>query len=124
MSKLQQNTSALTEFCMNGAEVEAFALDRTVGSDPGFVFIDAASRLVFAGTRQDPSEILIVTPEEAGFHVTMVKGSDHAAPFLVAMESNDAHENVVGTFDTPLEAFEAGLRIVDGIEAEPQSPTP
>lgn len=122
MSKLDENVRALTEFCMDGAEVEAFALDRTVGQDPGFVFIDAASRLVFAGTRQDPSEILIVTPQENGFHVTMMKGSDHAAPFLVAMESNDAHENVVGTFDTPLQAFEAGLRIVDGEENAPQGP--
>lgn len=124
MSKLDENTKALVEFCQNGAEVEAFALDRTVGQDPGFVFIDAASRLVFAGTRQDPSEILVVTPEETGFHVTMVKGSDHSAPFLVAMEGNDAHEHVVGTFDTPLGAFEAGLRIVDGVEDAPQAPTP
>jgi hypothetical protein len=62
MSKMDDNTRALIEFCQNGAEVEAFALDRTVGTDPGFVFIDAASRLVFAGTRQDPSEILVVTP--------------------------------------------------------------
>lgn len=123
MSKLQENIAALIDFCQNGAEAEAFALDRTVGADPGFVFIDAARRLVFAGTRQDPSEIMVVTPEEEGFHVTMVKGSDHAAPFLVAMESNDSHEHVVGTFDTPLAAFEAGLRIVDGVDEAPQAPT-
>lgn len=124
MSKIEENIAALVDFCQDGAEAEDFALNRTVGTDPGFIFIDAARRLVFAGTRQDPSEILVVTPEETGFHVTMVKGSDHAAPFLVAMESNDAHEHVVGTFDTPLLAFEAGLRILCGVEDAPQAPAP
>lgn len=124
MGKLQDNMHALVDFCQDGSEVEEFALNRTTGEDPGFVFIDAAQRLIFGGTRQDPREIVVVTPLETGFHVTMVRASDHAAPFLVAMESNDAHEIVVGTFETPLAAFEAGLAIVDAPEEAPASPSP
>jgi hypothetical protein len=124
MGKLLDNMHALIDFCQDGSRVEEFALNRTVGEDPGFVFIDAAQRLIFGGTRQEPREIVVVTPLETGFHVTMVRASDHAAPFLVAMENNDAHEIVVGTFETPLAAFEAGLAIVDGPEEAPAPPSP
>ncbi|MGU3404851.1 hypothetical protein [Methylobacterium brachiatum] len=124
MGKRQDNMHALVDFCQDGSEVEEFALNRTTGEDPGFVFIDAAQRLVFGGTRRDPREIVVITPREDGFHVTMVRASDHAAPFLVAMESNDAHELVVGTFATPLEAFQAGLAVVDGPEDAVEGPSP
>lgn len=46
MSKIDAHARALSGFCMDSAEVEAFNLDRTTGENPAFAFIDAAGRLV------------------------------------------------------------------------------
>lgn len=124
MSKIDAHARALSGFCMDSAEVEAFNLDRTTGDNPAFAFIDAAGRLVLGDARVDPAVVLVVTPEEEGFHVSLVKASKHFAPLLVAMEHHDAHEYVVGLFSTPQEAFEAALAIVDDPEASPSPPSP
>jgi hypothetical protein len=124
MSNIDVHARALGEFCRDSSEVEAFNLDRTTGPNPAFAFLDAAGRLVMGDERSDPSVILIVTPEEGGLHVSLVKASKHAAPLLVAMEHHDAHEDVVGFFATPQEAFAAALAIVDESASTPSSPYP
>ncbi|GJD90683.1 hypothetical protein BHAOGJBA_4225 [Methylobacterium hispanicum] len=124
MSRIEENARALLEFCRDSSAVEAFNLDRTTGPDPAFCFLDAAGRLVVGEARIEPAAILVVTPTEEGFHLSLVKASKHAAPFLVAMEHHDAHEDVVGTFPTPDEAFEVAVGIVDEPEATHGSPRP
>lgn len=124
MSKSDENALNLLEFCRDSDAVEAFNLDRTTGPDPAFAFLDAAGRLLIGDSRVEPAVVLIVTPTEEGFHLSLVKASKHAAPFLVAMEHHDAHEDVVGTFPTPGAAFEAAVGIVDDPEASPAAPRP